>query len=52
MAHDRRFRFGVHTSDAAPGTAWVDAAKRIESLGFSTLFLAITSTPSSARSRR
>lgn len=39
MAHDRRFRFGVHTSDAAPGTAWTDAAKRIEGLGFSTLFL-------------
>ncbi len=39
MAHDRRFRFGVHTSDAAPGTAWVDAARRIERLGFSTLFL-------------
>jgi probable F420-dependent oxidoreductase len=39
MAHDRRFRFGVHSSDAAPGSAWVDAARRIESLGFSTLFL-------------
>ncbi len=39
MAHDRRFRFGVHTSDAAPGSAWVDAARRIEQLGFSTLFL-------------
>lgn len=39
MAHDRRFRFGVHTSDAAPGRAWTDAARRIESLGFSTLFL-------------
>ena len=39
MAHDRRFRFGVHSSDAAPGAAWVSAARRIESLGFSTLFL-------------
>ena len=39
MAHDRRFRFGVHSSDAAPGSAWVSAARRIESLGFSTLFL-------------
>lgn len=39
MPADRRFRFGVHTSDAAPGTAWADAARRIESLGFSTLFL-------------
>src|SRR3954467_8543656 len=36
---DRRFRFGGHTSDAAPGTAWVEAARRIESLGFSTLQL-------------
>jgi probable F420-dependent oxidoreductase, MSMEG_2516 family len=39
MAHDRRFRFGVHSSDAAPGAAWADAARRIESMGFSTLFL-------------
>ena len=39
MAHNRRFRFGVHSSDAAPGTAWVESARRIESLGFSTLFL-------------
>ncbi len=39
MAHDRRFRFGVHSSDAAAGSAWVDAARRVESLGFSTLFL-------------
>ena len=36
---DRTFRFGVHTSDAAPGTAWIDAARRIESLGFATLQL-------------
>ncbi len=36
---DRRFRFGVHSSDAAPGSAWAQAARRIESLGFSTLFL-------------
>jgi probable F420-dependent oxidoreductase len=39
MPTDRRFRFGVHTSDAAPGSAWTDAARRIESMGFSTLFL-------------
>jgi probable F420-dependent oxidoreductase len=39
VSHDRRFRFGVHTSDAAPGRAWADAARRIEDLGFSTLFL-------------
>jgi probable F420-dependent oxidoreductase len=35
----RQFRFGVHSSDAAPGPAWTDAARRIESLGFSTLML-------------
>ena len=39
MAHDRRFRFGVHSSDAGPGAAWADAARRVERLGFSTLFL-------------
>ena len=39
MSAARTFRFGVHTSDAAPGTAWIDAARRIESLGFSTLQL-------------
>ncbi len=39
MSADRTFRFGVHSSDAAPGPAWTDAARRIESLGFSTLFL-------------
>jgi probable F420-dependent oxidoreductase len=35
----RPFRFGVHSSNAADGAAWVAAARRIESLGFSTLFL-------------
>jgi probable F420-dependent oxidoreductase len=35
----RRFRFGVHSSDAASGAAWTDAARRVESLGFSTLML-------------
>jgi probable F420-dependent oxidoreductase len=39
MSINRPFRFGVHSSDAEPGTAWVDAARRIESLGFSTLQL-------------
>src|SRR6476620_4738694 len=39
MSADRRFRFGVHTSDAGPGRAWMDAARRIESLGFATLQL-------------
>jgi probable F420-dependent oxidoreductase len=39
VSHDRKFRFGVHTSDAASGTAWMDAARRYEDLGFSTLLL-------------
>lgn len=39
MSADRAFRFGIHTSDAAPGPAWGDAARRIEDLGFSTLLL-------------
>lgn len=39
MTTDRRFRFGVHSSDSGPGSAWGDAARRVESLGFSTLLL-------------
>jgi probable F420-dependent oxidoreductase len=35
----RPFRFGVHTSDAQTGAAWATAARRYESLGFSTLLL-------------
>jgi probable F420-dependent oxidoreductase len=36
---DRRFRFGVHSSDAQTGDAWATAARRFETLGFSTLLL-------------
>ena len=36
---DRRFRFGVHTSDAADGATWASHARRIEGLGFSILLL-------------
>jgi probable F420-dependent oxidoreductase len=36
---DRRFRFGVHTSDAQTGDAWAAAARRYEAMGFSTLLL-------------
>jgi probable F420-dependent oxidoreductase len=39
MAHPRPFRFAVHTSNAADGHAWVEAARRFEDLGFSTLLL-------------
>ena len=35
----RPFRFGVHTSDADTGEQWAAAARRYESLGFSTLML-------------
>jgi len=35
----RPFRFGVHSSDAETGAAWATAARRYESLGFSTLLL-------------
>lgn len=36
---DRRFRFGVQVNRAEHGTGWADAARRIESLGFSTLVM-------------
>lgn len=39
MSHVRPFRFGVHTSTAAGGDAWVSAARRYEDLGFSSLLL-------------
>ncbi|MDQ1480136.1 MAG: hypothetical protein QOI44_997 [Actinomycetota bacterium] len=39
MASNRPFRFGVHTSDAQTGDDWAAAARRYESLGFSTLML-------------
>jgi probable F420-dependent oxidoreductase len=35
----RPFRFGVHTSDAADGAMWAAAARRYETLGFSSLFV-------------
>ncbi|MDQ1511439.1 MAG: hypothetical protein QOG50_3283 [Actinomycetota bacterium] len=36
---NRPFRFGVHTSDAQSGDEWAGAARRYETLGFSTLLL-------------
>ena len=33
------FRFGVQLSTAASGAAWRDTARRIEGLGYSTLFI-------------
>ncbi len=35
----RAFRFGVQTSSAPTGEAWAAKARRIEELGFSTLFI-------------
>lgn len=35
----RAFRFGVQVSAAADGRAWTDQARRIEDLGYSTLWL-------------
>jgi probable F420-dependent oxidoreductase len=39
MAHDRPFRFAVHSSNAADGATWMANARRVEELGFSTLLL-------------
>ena len=39
MVSNRPFRFGVHTSDAQTGDGWAAAARRYETLGFSTLLL-------------
>ena len=35
--HPRRFRFGAEMVEAFPGMSWPDSARRLESLGFSTL---------------
>ena len=35
----RKFRFGIQTSRAPTGEAWTDKARKIEDLGFSTLFM-------------
>ena len=39
MAHARRFRFGVQATGAATASEWRDKARKIEDLGFSTLFM-------------
>jgi probable F420-dependent oxidoreductase len=38
MAHDRKFRFGVQVSSAASASEWRDKARKMEDLGYSTLF--------------
>ncbi len=39
MAHDRKFRFGVQVSGAGDAAAWRDKARKMEDLGYSTLFM-------------
>ncbi|MGH9033876.1 MAG: TIGR03621 family F420-dependent LLM class oxidoreductase [Acidimicrobiia bacterium] len=39
MPHDRRFRFGVQTAAAADGRAWREKARKVEALGYSTLYM-------------
>ncbi len=38
-AHPRRFRFGVELTAPFPGMTWAESARKIESLGYSTLFV-------------
>ncbi len=37
--HPRRFRFGVEMMGPFPGTSWAGSARRLESLGYATLFV-------------
>ncbi len=39
MAHPRRFRFGVQAHTAASGEEWAALARKVEDLGYSTLFV-------------
>jgi len=39
MAHPRTFRFGVQVTTAESATAWREKARKIEDLGYSTLFM-------------
>src|SRR5215510_3943036 len=39
MAHDRKFRFGVQISQSPSASAWRDKARKLEDLGYSTLFI-------------
>ncbi|HEX6311096.1 MAG TPA: LLM class flavin-dependent oxidoreductase, partial [Acidimicrobiia bacterium] len=39
MAHDRKFRFGVQTAASPDGRAWREKARKIEALGYSTLYM-------------
>ena len=39
MAHPRRFRFAADLQAPLPGLSWLDSAKELEQLGYSTLFV-------------
>jgi probable F420-dependent oxidoreductase len=39
MAHDRKFRFGVQTGGATSAREWQEKARKIEALGYSTLYM-------------
>ncbi|MEO6124859.1 MAG: TIGR03621 family F420-dependent LLM class oxidoreductase [Ilumatobacteraceae bacterium] len=39
VTHPRRFRFGVEMMHPFEGMSWVDTAREVESLGYSTLFV-------------
>ena len=39
MAHPRRFRFGVQLHNTVSGEDWAATARRVEELGYSTLFV-------------
>jgi probable F420-dependent oxidoreductase len=44
MAADRAFRFGVVAGQAGSGQEWIDKARRVEALGYSTLLTPDTLT--------
>ena len=44
------FRFGVHAAVAPTMSAWRDQARMAEGLGYSTLYVSTTLTPSSGLS--
>ncbi len=39
MAHSRRFRFGVQAHTASSGEEWAALARKVEDLGYSTMFV-------------
>ncbi len=39
MAHARRLRFATQLNDPLPGLSWLDSAREVEQLGYSTLFV-------------